>query len=256
MINFKPIRVPRSPVWQKGYFIVLFVSYLFCIGCQANHGINQEITKDPKIQEITQKISTKNLLTNIKALQDFQTRYPYNKQQDVAEYLFKELSKYNLDVDYHVYEYWGVPWRNVVATLPRKDHPEEIIIICAHYDSKSDKQLALAPGADDNASGTSAVLEIARVLSNYEFKKTIKFILFSNEEIGQKGSESYVRDAVKQKENIVAAINLDMIAYGDKNEDMDIVTQPKHRWLAEYISNISSLYSDLKIRKVIDKRCF
>ncbi len=235
--------------------MALFVLCLLCIGCQAGHGINEEITKDSKIEEITKKISSKNLLANIKTLQDFQTRYPYDKQQEVAEYLLKELSKYNLDVDYHVYEYWGVPWRNVVATFPGKERPGKIIIVCAHYDSKSDKRLALAPGADDDASGTSAVLEIARVLSSYEFKKTIKLILFSNEEVEQKGSECYVRDAVKGKDNIEAAINLDMIAHGDRNEDIDIVTRPKHRWLAEYILNVSSLYSNFKTRKVIDRRC-
>ncbi len=107
----------------------------------------------------------------------------------------------------------GVPvstqgvYQNVVAEWPGTVTPQEIYIVCAHYDTTSGGE---RPGGDDNASGTAGVLEAARVLTQYHFRSTLRFIAFNAEEEWMKGSQEYV-EALPQDANIVGVINLDMI---------------------------------------------
>ena len=109
--------------------------------------------------------------------------------------------------------------RNIIATQLGKTNPNNIYIVCAHYDSLNPNDY----GADDNASGTTAVMEIARILSTQCFDNTIKYALWDEEEIGLKGSSFYATQAAGNGDNILGVINLDMMAYdGDNDEDFDI----------------------------------
>jgi len=97
---------------------------------------------------------------------------------------------------------------NVVGELTGTTTPEKIYIIGGHYDHLEEDR----PGGDDNASGTAGVLEAARVLSQYRFESTIRFIGFNAEEDGLLGSKDYVEALViPGGENIVGMVNLDMI---------------------------------------------
>ena len=99
---------------------------------------------------------------------------------------------------------------NYIFSIPGRTLPEEKVIVCAHFDSRSWEDEHAAPGADDNATGTSGVLEIARAMSGALFDRSVEFILFDGEEIGLLGSRHYVekRDTL---ETIAAVLNLDMI---------------------------------------------
>jgi len=103
--------------------------------------------------------------------------------------------------------------RNVVATKPGLTYPDEIYIICAHVDSISNDPYNDAPGADDNASGVTAVMIAADILSQYEFDYTIRFVTFTGEEQGLRGSHEYAQDAYHEGDDILGVLNLDMIAY-------------------------------------------
>ena len=97
---------------------------------------------------------------------------------------------------------------NVVGELTGTTTPENIYVIGGHYDHLEGDR----PGGDDNASGTAGVLEAARVLSQYRFESTIRFIGFNAEEDGLLGSKDYVNThVVPAGEDIVGMINLDMI---------------------------------------------
>jgi len=97
---------------------------------------------------------------------------------------------------------------NVVATKPGTLYPDIQIIVGAHYDGVS-----TSPAADDNGSGTAAVLEIARVLHDIPTDVTFNFITFDAEEYGLYGSYHYANTAVAQHDQIVLMFNLDMIGY-------------------------------------------
>ncbi len=105
------------------------------------------------------------------------------------------------------FSYNSQTYYNVVGVKAGATNPDDIYIVGAHYDS------AYNPGADDNASGTAAVMEIARVLSQYEFDNTLAFIAFDREEQGLYGSEAYASAAAQRGDNILGMVNLDMIAY-------------------------------------------
>ncbi len=111
-------------------------------------------------------------------------------------------------------------FQNIVGELPGTTTPENIYIIGAHLDHIAGD----SPGGDDNASGTAGVLEAARVLSQYRFESTIRFIGFNAEEDGLKGSKEYVQDqVVANSENVVGMINLDMIIHPAFENDLTAV---------------------------------
>jgi hypothetical protein len=80
-------------------------------------------------------------------------------------------------------------WHNIVVDLPgRGEHANDLFIIGAHFDA-----VPGAPGADDNASGTAALLELARVLKDRPLQRSVRLVFFNLEELGLKGSGEYVR---------------------------------------------------------------
>jgi Zn-dependent M28 family amino/carboxypeptidase len=83
----------------------------------------------------------------------------------------------------------------------------------------------------------------------------LKFVFFSREETGQNGSTAYLESVDKNKQEIIAAINLDMIAYGGDEEDIDLVTRPEHQWIVHYVSELAKIY-EFNTKKVIRRNCF
>jgi Zn-dependent M28 family amino/carboxypeptidase len=158
---------------------------------------------------------------------------------------------------------------NVIAVLPGTKMPETQILVSAHYDSLNlgnrpanaspgrpaqltpedfEKNANLpAPGACDDASGTAAVMELARVMSRYEFDKTLVFVSFAGEEQGLVGSTLEAAKAKKEGQVIEAVLNNDIIGtdrsgsgrmgngavniYSD--ETMDSVNQQLSRYAKE-----------------------
>jgi len=116
----------------------------------------------------------------------------------------------------------GVVGRNVVGVLPGRD-PElrnDIVIVGAHYDHLGpgrfgsldpDSTGAIHNGADDNASGTSALIQIARKLKTSPPARTVVFIAFSGEEAGLLGSDYYVKHPLFPLARTYAMVNLDMV---------------------------------------------
>jgi photosystem II stability/assembly factor-like uncharacterized protein len=143
--------------------------------------------------------------------------------------------------------------KNVVATK-QGTVSEEQVIICGHYDSISQISATRAPGADDNASGTSAVLESARILGDWPFERTIKFICFAGEEQGLLGSSEYAGRALYAGDDIVAVLNCDMIAYVDvAPEDVDIVSDSASEWFADFAIDCANAYvPTLPATKIVD----
>ena len=142
-------------------------------------------------------------------------------------------------------------WRNVVATMTGSTSPATIYVVCGHYDSTSPDPMANAPGADDNATGTSLVLEAARVLKDYPFSSSIRFICFSGEEQGLLGSLYYAGEAASRGDNIAGVLNFDMIGWGTPNAYL-IGNNPSE-WLVDYcISVRDSFVSELALTKLLN----
>ena len=130
-----------------------------------------------------------------------------------AEYIGGQLRALGYDVREQTYEAEGKSFRNIEATLPGRSRAGEIVVVGGHYDSGLG-----TPGADDNASGTAGVLELARLLKSKSGERTIRFVAFTNEEppffwTGDMGSLRYARAARQRGENIVAMLSLETIGY-------------------------------------------
>lgn len=135
---------------------------------------------------------------------------------------------------------------NVVAVMQGTTNPDTVIIVGAHYDSRSEDAYNYAPGADDNASGIAGIVEIARILSHYGSKYTLEFIGFSAEEQGLYGSQHYVVNAKSSGKKIKAMINLDMIAYTETpNWTVRLQSDEKSAWLIELASTMATTYTNL-----------
>jgi len=162
-----------------------------------------------------------------------------------ADYIKQKLEGYGLDTYDQVY---SSDDRNIYAIQPGILYPDEQYIICAHYDAVTNYC------ADDNASGTAAVLEAARILSNYQLDYTLIYALWDEEETGYIGSEYYADQAFSNNDNILGVINLDMLGWDSNNDGkMDIHTNNNANSvsLANLVSNIISSYT-LSLTPVIN----
>ena len=210
---------------------------------------------DPVILEIVNQISKQNLTNYIQSLQDFQTRFASTPNCELAgDFIYDFFIQSGIEAEYDSFSFGSnYSSNNIIGTLEGKVDPSQIVVICAHYDSFSDQPYTLAPGADDNASGCAAVMEASRIFTNQSFDFTLKFICFSAEEWGLYGSEDYAWEARQKEEDIIAVINLDMIAYTDfLPEDLDIISNRASEWLANRFFSTSIAYTTLDIYKIVN----
>jgi len=156
-----------------------------------------------------------------------------------ADYIYNKLNKFALIVEFQDFLNDG---RNVVALQEGSKYPEQYYIICAHFDSVADYC------ADDNASGTAAVIESARILSTQNPDYSIIYALWDYEEFGLHGSNQFAVNAESNGMDIKGVINLDMIGY-DSNDDglMEIHTReslvPTVYEFVEPIISVNSNYN-------------
>jgi hypothetical protein len=176
---------------------------------------------DRFIEQIIHSISSDSLLYHIRMLERFGTRVDGSAQGDsAAEYIARTMARYGLEVESLPFEspaWMFVPpdeassrfvSRNICGTLRGTGPSNAECIIVGHFDS-----VRPAPGANDNASGVAAVLEAARICSQYKFAHTIRFLAVGAEEIGLVGSHAYAGDAKAKGRNIIAVVNGDMLGY-------------------------------------------
>jgi hypothetical protein len=104
--------------------------------------------------------------------------------------------------------YSGETFPNVIGTLPGTMCPDASFVVGAHYDT-----VGGSPGADDNASGVAAMLEIARLLSTQSFQPSVQFVGFSFEEDGLVGSQQMAVQAKAAGKDILGMLSLEMIGY-------------------------------------------
>ena len=132
-----------------------------------------------------------------------------------ADYIEQKFNEYGLTTSVQSF---GPVGENVIGEQPGLLYPNQKVILCGHYDSMPANGTA-SPAADDDGSGTAAVIEAARVLSHYNFAYTIVYAAWDEEEYGLVGSNYYATQAENNGDSIVAVINVDAIAWdgdGDK----------------------------------------
>jgi hypothetical protein len=233
----------------------------------------QEKSKDTNnlVQLIVDQVNSTRLKNWIDNLTSFQTRHTKSEYiEDVAYWLKNELqSVCNGRVYFHNFtqsdqgKSYGL--KNIICdqgSASAKDDKGHILI-SAHYDSRMEdinQSNARAPGADDNASGVAAVLELARVLSKVDLKNNIQFVLFSGEEQGQWGSLTYVKQQQTNGSKLDLVMNLDMVGYpslglenviieydlGNKITTNDVNSKNLAKFIAQIDSEFTNLEASLR----------
>ncbi|WP_223032568.1 M28 family peptidase [Hanstruepera marina] len=112
-------------------------------------------------------------------------------------------------------EYKGI---NILAKISGTDVPNKYIVISAHYDHEGIKNGQIYNGADDDASGVSALLAFAEYFKKNPPKHSVILAFFDAEELGLQGSRYYVDNTIVPLESIRLNMNLDMVSRNDKNE--------------------------------------
>ncbi len=169
-----------------------------------------------EVRRVVEPASVNRAYEHEKTLFDFDSKHiskPGNKL--AADYLLAAYKSFGYDAQQQCFENrtaLGGKTCNVIATLKGTENPELVYVVGSHFDS-----VPVGPGADDDTSGTTALLEAARMLAKHPQAATIIFASYTGEEAGLLGSREFVRVAQANKMNIVGVLNNDMIGWANDN---------------------------------------
>ncbi len=221
---------------------------------------------DSLITEALALVNEDSLQMYVQSLQDIGTRFMIApNRKEVAEWIMNQFiamgfTEVRLDsfqcytnVSYQILQYDTTTWQyNVEAKITGKTYPDREVLVLGHHDNVTldGDPMLFAPGADDNASGTAAVLECARIIMEmgYEPEQTLVFLTAAAEELmyfGHSGAIHYSEQASTDQRNIVMVINNDMIGWDNGTWTVNIFnhTQSTHitALALDIITNFTSL---------------
>jgi Zn-dependent M28 family amino/carboxypeptidase len=214
------------------FSIILLLSLTFAADGQTSPAPTAK--PDPEIVRMIREVSARNIEASIRKLVSFGTRNTLSEQDNPArgigaarDWIFAEFQRIGagcggcLTVEKQTFlqpKANRIPeptnLTNVVATLRGSTDPERVYVVSGHYDSMCSSPVDAkcdAPGANDDASGTAVVIELARVMSKRKFDATIVFMTVPGEEQGLLGATYYAQQAVDRKVNIEAMFTNDIV---------------------------------------------
>lgn len=202
----------------------------------------------------------------VQSLQDMGTRFMIApNRKEVATWILNKFLSFGI-TDVHLdsfpayvhinifaLTYDTTTWQyNVEARIPGTEFPDQEMILLAHYDDATQNvdPIFFAPGADDNASGTAAVLECARIIRemNYQPRQSMIFLASAAEELmyyGDSGTEHYAAEALAAEKDIVMVLNNDMIGWNDGTNTIQFFNHIGSPELTELAIDITTNYTTL-----------
>lgn len=213
------------------------------------------------VNELLGKLSAAQLQSYVEKLSSFHNRH-YQSEEGVQsmEWIASQFQKIKSknkrsDVIVEYFDHKNFKQPSVVATIAgHGELAEEIVVIGGHGDSVNwsgsassgshSQSHARAPGADDNASGTSTVLEIFRVINESGFrpKRTLKFMIYAGEEEGLLGSQDIAEDAKHNEDDVVAVIQFDMTQYPGNGRKIHFITDHTNKELTKFTQMLADKY--------------
>jgi hypothetical protein len=241
---------------KKAVLVFALLSLLASAYGQSDKSSASRSAPNPMIQKIAREISAANIEAIIRKLAGFHTRHTLSETESetrgigaARRWIKSELERYSreaggrlqVEMDEFTQPAGGRIPRptqivNVVATLPgaQAESKDRIYVVSGHYDSRASDGMdatSAAPGANDDASGTAAVMEMARVMSKYQFDATLVFMAVAAEEQGLNGSTHWAEMARQKKLNIAGMITNDII--GNSRAEDGTVDDKQVRLFAE-----------------------
>ena len=241
--------------------IFLFVIVVGVLNAKAQaphlfeHTYPEVVQEDARIRSLMNQVSVDSLTATIDHLQSYHTRrWDSRMVYDVQDWLYDTYREMGLDTvllhDFPVvlHDTLYETSDNVIAIQRGLVYPDEYVVCGAHYDSYNNSpghpDSLRAPGADDNASGSSGILETARLLSQCKFERSILYCGWAAEEIGLIGSAAFAKDCADHLLDIVGYFNLDMIGYLKEGSDIHVhlMYTSQDSTIANYVYDFSHVY--------------
>ena len=209
---------------KRTYPLYILALGISLVGCKT------QTTEAPKKVQNTTPItnysySTKTLLKNIKTLSSdaFEGRRTgtegAKKAKDYIIKAFKQEDVKPLGATYgQPFTFGKYNAENILGLVQGTEHSNKYIVLSAHYDHEGIKGGKIYNGADDDASGISALVAFAEYFKTHPPKHNVILAAFDGEELGLKGAYHFVKDNTIQQRNIVLNLNMDMISRSDRNE--------------------------------------
>ncbi len=204
---------------------------------------------DPDIQALVDQVSQTRLSGFIQRLQDFHTRYSGSDSViAAADWIIQQQQSFGYtNIFQHPFTWNNRPQRNIVVIKTGTTRPNEIYVIGGHYDTTSNMPLTAAPGADDDGSGTAAVLVLAEILADVDLDATVMFAHWAAEEQGFVGSQAWVTFARSEGYDIRLYMNLDACAYqGDQVRDVELFSDARSMPFNTMMRDLCLKYTNLQ----------
>lgn len=219
-------------------------------GTEARRALPKQAATTQAILDLIAQLDGTRYFNTISTLANW-NRYTHGSQiLNARDYIQAEFQSLGLSTELQSFTVGSTTAYNVIGTLPGTTRPNEWYIVCGHYDSISESPSTAAPGAEDNASGTAGVLELARVLADEPQQATLKFIAFSGEEQGLFGSNAYVQSLIASGDlsKVQGVINMDMISYTiDSDLDVLLETRPFAQSLLDIMQLSAQQFTSLRV---------
>lgn len=213
------------------YLVILFISSILVLSsCKGKEVTQNPVKTKVKVesQPKTYSFNTNALIKDIKTLSgdDFEGRRTGTKGAEKAkQYIIERFHSLKVDpLGAHYEQHFSFKTRgkdyaavNILSQIKGTENPDKYIVLSAHYDHEGIKNGKIYNGADDDASGVSALFAFAEYFKKNPPKHSIIFAAFDGEELGLKGAYHFVKDNKIQKKNIVLNLNMDMISRSEAN---------------------------------------
>ena len=163
----------------------------------------------PNIQDIVDQVKSENLRAYLESIEGI--RHPVGDMEHYLE--ARSIISTHLDTlsdrnDSYIFDQGGFQAQNIIANKLGGSHAHEYFLVGGHYDT-----VINSPGADDNGTAVAGMMEVARVLSQYQLSKSIRYTAWDAEEVGILGSSDYVSERIMDIREIKGSLNFEMMGY-------------------------------------------
>ncbi|HLA77297.1 MAG TPA: M20/M25/M40 family metallo-hydrolase [Vicinamibacteria bacterium] len=210
------------------------------------------IDNAPVVNDLMSGLTSQGIVNMITTLSAYQNRYyTATTGVDAAQWLKTQWESWaagRSDVHVELFPHPGWAQPSVIATIDGTTQPGDVVVIGGHLDSIRSgapvPNAAVAPGADDDASGVASFSEVFRVAmaKNYHPQRTVKFMAYAAEEVGLRGSGEIASRYKTDGINVIGVMQLDMTDYKGSTIDVAIMTDFTNAGQNAFVRSLMATY--------------